>query len=147
MNKLINFEDSLYILSMRMRIIEDTITLDAEPNFFLEKTLDDIYFTGHLLQIILSCLEENRQLMERQELLQQLSDFESQFSRILHNLIEHDGDFSIAGLTPVVEKVASCRENSDKRLALIDKLTSSLLIRSASPVVSHDEINELLKEF
>jgi len=147
MNKRVNFEDSLFILSMRMRIIEDIITLDAEPNFFLEKTLDDIFFTDHLLRIILECLEENRHLIERQELLQQLSDFEAQFSRILHNFLENDGNFSIRGFPSEGEKVALCRKNSADRHALIGKLSSSSGARSASPIVSSDEINELLKAF
>ncbi|MDR0511752.1 MAG: hypothetical protein LBG93_01425 [Treponema sp.] len=147
MNKRVNFEDSLFILSMRIRIIEDIITLDAEPNFFLEKTLDDIFFTDHLLRIILECLEENRHLIERQELLQQLSDFEAQFSRILHNFLEHDGNFSIRGFPSEEEKVALCRKNSADRHALIGKLSLSSGARSASPIVSSDEINELLKAF
>ena len=56
MNKRVNFEDSLFILMMRIRMIRDSITLDADPELFLEKILDDIYFTEHTLRVLLDYL-------------------------------------------------------------------------------------------
>ena len=146
MNKRVNFEDSLFILMMRLRMIQDTITLDADPDFFLEKTLDDIYFTDHILRILLGCLEENHFLIERAELLEHLSDLELQFSRVLQNLLEHDGNISVRDILPIGEKIIACRDNSLQRQRVIGEL-SPTSPSQASPIVSSDELTELLKAF
>jgi len=128
-------------------MIQDTITLDADPDFFLEKTLDDIYFTDHILTILLGCLEENHFLIERAELLEHLSDLELQFSRVLQNLLEHDGNISVREILPVGEKILTCRDNSLQRQAVIGKLNPIGPSKSVSPIVSSDELTELLKAF
>ena len=147
MNKRVNFEDSLFILMMRLRMIQDTITLDADPDFFLEKTLDDIYFTDHILRILLGCLEENHYLIERAELLEHLSDMELQFSRVLQNLLDHDGNISIREILPIGKKLIACRDNSMQRQRVIGELRPAGASPAASPIVSSDELTELLKAF
>jgi len=147
MNKRVNFEDSLFILMMRLRMIQDTITLDADPDFFLEKTLDDIYFTDHILGILLGCLEENHFLIERAELLEHLSDLELQFSRVLQNLLDHNGNISIREIMAISEKIAACRDSSRQRQRVIEELSPVGASRAASPIVSSDELTELLKAF
>jgi len=147
MNKRVNFEDSLFILTMRLRLIQDVITLDADPDFFLEKTLDDIYFTDHILRILLNCLEENHFLIERVELLGHLSDLELRFSRILQNLLDHDGNISIRGVPSIAEKIVAYRGSSLERQRLIGELSPAGDSHSISPIVSSDELTELLKAF
>jgi hypothetical protein len=147
MNKRVNFEDNLFLLTMRLRLIQDIITLDADPNFFLEKTLDDIYFTDHILRILLGCLEENHHLIERAELLEQLSDLESQFSRVLFTLLEHDGNISIRETSTARDKIVLCRNASMERRLAIEKLQPAGHSRVASPIVSSDELTALLKAF
>ena len=147
MNKRVNFEDSLFILMMRLRMIRDSITLDADPDFFLEKTLDDIFFTDHILRILLNCLEENHHLIERLEVLEQLYGLDAEFSRVLQNLLDHEGNFSIRILPQIREKIAACRTNSLQRQAAIVKLNPAGGSPAASPIVSSDELSELLKAF
>ena len=147
MNKRVNFEDSLFILMMRIRMIRDSITLDAAPELFLEKTLDDIYFTDHTLRTLLEYLEENHYLIERVELLEQLSELEWQFSHVLQELFDHGGSFSIREIPSMGEKLSALRASSlERRRAVGDLgLTGSSL--SSEPIVSSDELNELLKAF
>jgi len=147
MNKRVNFEDSLFILMMRLRMIQDIITLDADPDFFLEKTLDDVYFTDHILSILLGSLEENHFLIERAEILEHLSDLELQFSRVLQNLLSNDGNISIREIPSLGEKIAACQGSSLERQKLIQELSPAGASKSASPIVSSDELTELLKAF
>jgi len=147
MNKRVNFEDSLFILMMRLRMIQDIITLDADPDFFLEKTLDDIYFTDHILRILLDCLEENHFLIERVEVLEHLFELELQFSCVLQNLLEHDGNISVRAIPSISEKITACRDSSLERQRAIGKLNPVGTSQSASPIVSSDELTELLKAF
>ena len=145
MNKRVNFEDSLFILMMRIRMIRDIITLDADPELFLEKTLDDIYFADHTLQILLEYLQQNHYLIERVELLEHLSELEWQFCRILQELIEHDGSISVREIPNIREKLLACRNNSRERQKTADSMRPAGNSQSGEPVVSSDELTELLK--
>ena len=147
MNKRVNFEDSLFLLMMRLRMIQDIITLDADPEFFLEKTLDDVYFTDRILRVLLVSLEENHFLIERVELLEHLSDLELQFSRVLQNLLSSGGNISIREIPPIAEKIAACRDGSLERQRLIRELSPAGASKAVSPIVSSDELSELLKAF
>ena len=147
MNKRVNFEDSLFILMMRIRMIRDIITLDADPELFLEKTLDDIYFADHTLRILLEYLRENHYLIERVELLEHLSELEWQFSQILQELLDHDGNISIRGIPSIREKISACRNNSLERQKTAESLSPAGSSQPGEPVVSSDELTELLKAF
>jgi len=147
MNKRVNFEDNIFILMVRIRMIQDVITLDADPELFLKKTLDDIGFTDHTLGILLGYLTENNRLIEREELLEHLSELEWQFSQVLQKLLEHDGNISVRGIPSITEKLTAFRNNSMERLRNIEDLGPSESSRSGEPVVSSDELTELLKAF
>ena len=145
MDKCVNFEDSLFILMMRIRMIRDTLTLDAVSELFLEKTLDDIFFTDQILGVLLGNLEENYHLIERAEILEHFSELEWQFNRLLQSLLAHDGGISIREIPAAKEKILACRNNSLQRQAAAEKLSPAENSQPHSPIVSSDEINELLK--
>lgn len=147
MNKRINFEDNIFILLMRIRVIRDIITLDADPELFIEKTLDDIFFIDHILRNLLGYLQGNSRLIEREELLEQLSEAEWHFSRVLLELLEHDGAFSIRDIPSASEKLAALRKNSQDRRKIAENLSPAESAMPGSPVVSTDELTELLKAF
>ena len=141
MNKRINFEDNFFIMMMRIRLIRDIITLDASPELFLEKTLDDIYFIDHTLRILLEHLADSRHLFERDEFFDQLSGTEKHFSQVLEDFINHDGNLSIQEIPSLKEKLDIFRQTSLERQKQIRKLIS---------VVEEDnsdsaELTELLK--
>jgi len=145
MNKCVNFEDSLFILAMRIRLIRDILTLDASPELFLQKTADDIMFTDHIFSVLLAYLEENHQLIERAELLQQVSDLEWQFSQLLQSFLLHDGNLSVKMLPDLQEKIAGCRASSLERLSIAERLRPIESGNDKSSIVSSDELTELLK--
>ena len=147
MNKRVNFEDSLFILMMRIRMIRDIITLDADPELFLEKTLDDIFFADQTLRVLLEYLQENHYLIERVELLEHLSELEWQFSRLLQELLDHNGSFSICEIPAIKEKISNCRSNSLERQRAAESLSPAGSSLPGEPVVSSDELTELLKAF
>ena len=147
MNKQVNFEDNIFILMMRIRMIRDIIALDADPELFLEKTLDDIYFVDHSLRVLLGYLEENSRLIEREELLEHFSEVEWQFSQVLSELLSHEGNLSIRDIHPIREKLTVFRNNSLERKSIAEHLSPVGETASNEPVVSSDELTELLKAF
>ena len=147
MNKRINFEDNIFILMMRIRMIRDIIILDADPELFLEKILDDIHFADHSLGTILGFILENSHLIERDELLEHLSEVEWQFSRVLESLLNHDGNISIREIPSIMEKITALRNSSLERRKTIEDLTPAEGSLDGSPIVSSDELTELLKAY
>ena len=147
MNKQVNFEDNSFITMMRIRMIRDTITLDADPGIFLEKLLDDIYFTDHSLRILLEYLQENSRLIEREELLEHLSELEWQFSHVLQDLLSHEGNISIREIPTIREKLNYLRTNSMERRKTAEELCSTGESLKVEPLVSSEELTELLKAF
>ena len=147
MNKQVNFEDNIFILMMRIRMIRDIITLDPDPELFLERTLDDIYFADHTLRILLGYLQENNRLIEREELLEHFSEVEWQFSHVLSDLLDHEGHFSVRNIQTIRDKLVNFRNASLERRKIAESLGPVGDIIPSEPVVSSDELTELLKAF
>jgi hypothetical protein len=147
MNKRINFEDDIFILMLRIRMIRDLVTLNADPELFLEKTLDDICFIDASLKLLLDSLERNNHLIEKDDMLEQLANADSHFSQVLTDFLEHDGSFSVRGFPSIGEKILTYRAKSLERLNTAEKLQPSGEERRADIFVSSDEITELLKAF
>jgi len=147
MNKRINFEDDIFLLMIRIRMIRDIITLDADPELFLEKTLDDVYFIDQTLKTLLADLERNNHLIERDELLEQLSNAEEQFSQVLKDLSEHEGNFSIRELPSLAEKLTAFLSCSLERRKTADGLHPEENQPENVVYVGSDELAELLKAF
>jgi len=145
MSKQVNFEDNVFILMTRIRMIKDCITLDADPELFLEKILDDIYFTESILKILLKYLEENSRLFDRDELLVHYSEAEWQFSRILKDFLDHDGNISIQEIPVIKEKIEALGQKSFERQKLALNMSPDGKTIPGSPIVSSDELTELLK--
>lgn len=128
-------------------MIRDIITLDADPELFMEKTLDDISFTDHILRNLLGYLQANSRLIEREDLLERLSETEWQFSQVLLDLLEHDGEFSVKEIPTISDKLTNLRKNSQERRKIAENLRPIESLVPGSPVVSTDELTELLKAF
>jgi len=147
MNKRVNFEDNIFILLLRIRMIRDIITLDADPELFLEKILDDISFTDQSLKILLDYLLENSRLIERDELLDHFSEVEGQYEQVIQDLLNHEGILSIREIPSLRDKLTALRNASLERRKTAENLGSLESNTSGSPIVSSDELTELLKAF
>ncbi|MCL2070056.1 MAG: hypothetical protein FWH19_03620 [Treponema sp.] len=148
MNKIVNFEDSIFLLETRLRIIRDSLVLDADPELFLEKLLDDIAFVDDRMRILLGQLQGSSRLIDREELLDQFSEAEGLFSLAMEELLLHEGDISIREIPEVKAKVTEFLANSqDRRKTALSLSSSAGSSSNGLPVVSTDELTELLKAF
>jgi hypothetical protein len=144
MNKHINFEDNIFILNARIRMIHDTLTIEADPELFLEKTLDDLEFISGVLDTLLANLIENVRLIERAGEFNNLSDLEWQFDQLLTRFC--NGQDGISAAHPDIrKKLLPLKSKSTARRKAIDGSRGSG--EQAEPVVSSDELSELLKGF
>jgi hypothetical protein len=147
MNKRINFEDNIFILNVRIRMIRDILVLDTDPDLFLEKTVEDLDFINNTLEALLGNLIENKRLLERDTEFDNLADLEWQFSQTLAEFLNGGGNISAAQFPMLKGKIAMLKTYSQNRKRAMDEARSPAESPAAEPVVSSLELSELLKDF
>ena len=128
-------------------MIKDSITLDADPEIFLEKVLDDINFVDQTLRILLEYLQENSRLISREIYIKDLSETETMFEQLIYDFLRHEGNISIREIPEIREKLLALQSYSMERQEIIESLGNSKDPETDSQVVSENELAELLKAF
>jgi hypothetical protein len=146
MIKYINFEDNIFLITIRIRMLRDLLILDADPDLFLEATLQDVDFIDQSLETLLGSLIENKRLIDRDEQLHNLEEAECQFETVLSEMADGQGSISAEKFPVIREKVLLQREQSLARRKTIEASRNDPNKTSEGPVVSSDEMNELLKD-
>ncbi|MDR2740278.1 MAG: hypothetical protein LBB68_10675 [Treponema sp.] len=147
MSKQINFEDNIFILNTRIRMIRDLLILDADPDIFLDKTLTDVDFINAALGVLLRNLIENTHLIERNGQFYNLHETEQQFLGALWDFANGPGTVSVTPYPVLQDKIALIREQALERQKTIERYISTEETPSSEPAVSPDELNELLRDF
>jgi hypothetical protein len=147
MNRQINFGDTIFILNTRIRMIRDLLILDADPDFFLDKTLSDVDFIDAALGTLLRELAENTHLIDRNGQFYNLHETERQFLAVLRDFANGSGAMSVTSYPALREKLGLIREHSLERQKTIEQTLSVDEAPSSEPLVSSDELNELLRDF
>ncbi|GHU09914.1 hypothetical protein FACS1894151_08690 [Spirochaetia bacterium] len=145
MNKHINFEDNIFILNTRIRMIQDTLILETDPDIFLQITLDDAVFIDKTLYLLLESLEKNKRLIDREEQLHHLGETELWFYDILSDLISGRSEMATAKSALIREKITELQQNTRIRRERIDALLAESAPAAMETVVSFDELKELLQ--
>jgi hypothetical protein len=115
MHKRVNFEDNIFIIATRIRVIRDLLILDTDPELFLEKTMDDIAFVDHTLDMLLGNLMANGRPMDRNETFENLADLEFQFIQVLSILQNGSGNISALNFPLIREKIKILQNRSQER--------------------------------
>jgi hypothetical protein len=147
MNKRTNFEDTIFILNIRIRMIRDMLILDADPELFLGKTLDDIDFIDGTLTVLRENLLQHPHLIELEELFYSLSETEERFSGILAELSRGGGTISAKRFPIMAEKIDLLRQRTAERQKGIKESVRNMDKKNPDLVVSSNELEELLKDF
>jgi hypothetical protein len=143
----INFEDSIFILNSRIRMIHNLLLLDADPDLFLEKTLDDADFINGALAALLERLSGNTRYIEREERFQNLAETERACQGVLEEILNGAGPISAAQVPGLRERISPLYGESREREKNINALLFSAADGSTQePLVSPDELSELLKD-
>jgi hypothetical protein len=145
MNKHINLQDSIFILNGRMKVLRNLLILDPDPDLFLGKTIEDIDFLDHALDILLGQIQSNDRIFERNEILDYLSDLEWDFSQILADFSTAPGGISAAALPAVQDRIRLLQSRGTERRRIIGEEQRSGAGPAMENTVSSDELNELLK--
>ena len=94
MNKRINFEDIIFILAVRIRMIRDLLQLDTEPDLFFRQTVVDLEFIASILDLLAEKFVENLKFLDREAEADNILDAEWQFCQLLNEISKTSSPFS-----------------------------------------------------
>jgi len=144
MNKRINFEDTIFILNVRMRMIRDLMKLDIDSNLFYSQTMGDLDFINSAMDILTIKFLDNLKFLDREVEADNILDAEWQFSQILNEISNNSDLFSPVSYPEMLTIIANLRKNSSKRQKQIEDSYVPAEHTMAEPVVSNAELNGLL---
>jgi hypothetical protein len=114
---------------------------------FLEKTIDDIAFVDHTLDMLLGNLMANERLPDRNETFVNLADLESQFTQVLSVLQDGSGNISARNFPLIREKIRILQSRSQERQKTIGENEDHEGETILEGAVSSNELSELLRDF
>jgi hypothetical protein len=144
MNKRINFEDTIFILNVRIRMIRDLMQLDTDPNLFYRQTVTDIEFISSVMDMLTEKFVENMKFLDRETEADNIMDAEWQFGQLLNEIVSNSSPFSPGIFTDIPTLITKLRADSLKRKRLIEESYVPADSSITEPVVSHAELNGLL---
>ena len=144
MNKHINFEDNIFVLNLRIRMVQDLLILDTDIELFLHKTLEDLDFLNSSLTTLLTNLKENYRLIERDEQFHNLMETERQYCEVLSEMDHGEGSISAIQYPELRDRINILMSRSQDRQNSIKDLIVESKNLTLEPVVGYDEMHELL---
>ena len=139
-----NFEDTIFILNVRIRMIKDILRLNPSPQLYLEKTLSDLEFIDGILEMLVDTLIKNDEKYNGNGEFEYLSDTEWQFSQLLTEFSLESSPFSVNAFPETAKVVTLLRGNGNVRRKTVGEHTLDTEIALAEPVVSSAELSGLL---
>jgi hypothetical protein len=143
-NRALNIEDALFVIHTRTQMIRDLLVLDAAPELFLDKTMDDLLFIEQSLDILGKKLLEDKEISEREVQLDNVSEAEWQFSQVMTTFLNSSGSISVTHFPNLREKILTLRNQSINRRKIVDASRAKTL-KAEESLVSSSEYDELLK--
>jgi len=144
MNKRINFEDTIFILNVRIKMIHDLLRLDTDTELFYNQTMGDLEFVGTVLEMLTAKFLDNLKFLDRETEADNLIDAEWQFSQILNEISNNSSPFSQIKFPQAQAWIGKLKKDSVRRQKQIEESYEPAEYSSAEPVVSHAELNGLL---
>ena len=144
MNKRINFEDIIFILSLRIRMIKDLLLLDTDSALFHKQTMADLEFISSTLYVMTKKYLANLKFLDRETEADNLLDAEWQFSQLLNEISNNTSPYSQVYFPETQAVVDKLRSESIERKRQIEESYVPVEQSISEPVVTHAELNGLL---
>ncbi|MCL2809220.1 MAG: hypothetical protein FWD24_04030 [Treponema sp.] len=144
MNKRINFEDTIFILNVRIRMIRDLMRLDVDAELFYPQTIKDLEFIDSILNMLSEKFLENIKFLDREVEADNLLDAEWQYGQLLNEISNNSSLFSPVVFQEMPAIINKLRRDSIKRKNQIEESYVPAESSKQEPVVSHAELNGLL---
>jgi hypothetical protein len=144
MNKRINFEDTIFILNVRIRMIRDLLRLDTDEALFYHQTMADLEFTNTAMDKLSEKFLANLKFLDRETEADNLLDAEWQFSQLLNDISSNSSPYSGERFSELQTLIEKLRKDNAKRRKQIEDSSVPTGQSTSEPVVSNAELNGLL---
>ena len=142
----IHFDDNVYILQVYIQTLQTTLKLEADPQFFLDKCIDDFFFLDTTLCHLHKALSENEFLVKRQEYFRLLLHCKQEFISVANGLVQ--GQYTMSAHTkPYASRILqSAKRQEDEYDEIRRKWMKDQETDSAPTGLSSEEYEFLLGE-
>ncbi len=141
----VNYEDNLFYLMTITRALKAGVQLDIDPDYYLDKIVEDILFIDRTLDRIHESLRLNAYLINRRELLRELMRAKRLFADFLDDALDGTPAFG-EHLAPLRAKLVGVR---DQHVRDISDIQRSMSVEPSGDddqnIVSQDEYRFLLQ--
>jgi len=141
------FEDTVFLLNIRIRMVRDTMRLNPLADLFMERCLEDIAFIDHVLAVLAKQITEDGEHGgangSAYSAFDYAADTEWQFSQLLTEFLLESNAFSAQASSQTHEKIMVLRNVSNGRRKIFENLGTSSQPDSAEPMVSSTELSIL----
>jgi hypothetical protein len=144
MNKQINFEDIIYVLNVRIRMIKDLFHLDIDFSLFYSQTIEDMEFISSTLGILTEKFLKNQKFIDRETDAESLLDAEWNFSQLLNEFSNNYSLYSFINFSETQALIARFKKESLTRKKQIEESCSPDESFITETVVTHMELSDLL---
>ena len=144
MNKQINFEDIIYILNVRIRMIKDLLHLDIDFELFYRQTTGDLEFISAMMDTLTEKFLKNQKFIDRETDAECILDAEWQFSQLLNEISNNNSRHSFFQLPETQALLSKLKKDSFNRKKQIELSYTPVESFITEPVVTHTELSGLL---
>jgi hypothetical protein len=144
MLKNIVFQDNLYQLCRSIDVVYEGLLLDLCPDYFFDKTVDDMLFFDASIQKIYRQIQDNSQVSDYVSILHSLHACQERFLRLLDTILKGESSMSehFSGFLSKLQNIRNMQGLIRNEIAgSIRKSDKSLDSRD---IVSSNELSELL---
>ncbi|MCL2600362.1 MAG: hypothetical protein FWD88_04185 [Treponema sp.] len=140
------FEDTVFLLTIRIRMVRDTMRLNPLAELFMERCLDDIAFIDHVLAVLAQHVTDELEQDDAgsaNSVFDYASDTEWQFSQLLTEFLLESNAFSAQASPQTRDKILELRNVSNARRKIFENFGTSSQADLVEPVVSSAELSIL----
>lgn len=138
------FQDNLYHLSRSIDTAYEGLLLELAPEFFLDKTIDDILFFDVAIQKLYRQIQSAPHLSGYVEILHALYSCQERYIKLLDSLLQGKASMKDK-FTQLLPKLQGIRNaHSGVRGELSNAIQKSDKTNDSRDIVSRNELSELL---
>lgn len=143
MNEKVNYEDTLFYISMKIKNIKKSFLLNISAEYFSERQAEDILFIFHTLQKVLRELSDNKFLINRNQYLNSLVRVYMQFLELIRIYMKNDQKELVE--KSIIRQIMKIREVVQNDLSDIREiLTQEDQTEVEKDLISNEELNFLM---
>lgn len=138
------FQDNIYQVVRSIDTIQEGLALDLSPDYFFDKTVDDLLFFDSTIQKVYRQLTDNQRISGFLGIMQNLLSCDNRFLQLLDTVVSGKAAMS-ERFPPLVPKLNAIR---DTHRSLADSMRDNIAKNDHSgdsdDIVSRNELSELL---